>query len=112
MDQYVARANIDHYLSLLHGADLTPQNRTTINKLMVAEEDKLARDLEHLEFAEARTAKSRARVDYFVRLRNAFAEGSTDRAHADKVLANFEATHQLMEQFCHGLRQKINSRGL
>ena len=112
MDEYVAKANIDHYLSLLHGSDLTPQNRTTINKLMLAEEDKLARDLEHLEFAEARAARSRERLHYFSRLRDAFAEGSADRAHADKVLANFETTHQLMEQFCRHMRAKVNSCGL
>lgn len=112
MDEYVAKANIDHYLSLLHGTDLTPRNRATINALMVAEEDKLARDVEHLDFAEARVAKSRERLRYFTRLRDAFAEGSADRAHADNVLANFETTHQLMEQFCQRIRAKVNSQSL
>jgi hypothetical protein len=109
MDDYVAKANIDHYLSMLNGADLTSQNRTMITKLLVAEEDKLARDLEQLDFAEARAAKCRERLNYFSRLRDSFPAGSAERAHADKLLATFESTHQLVEQFCQRLRQKVNS---
>ena len=112
MDQYIARANIDHYLSLLNTTDLSPQNRSTIGKLLVAEEDKLSHDLEQLEFAEARAAKCRDRVDHFRRLRDAFAEGSTDRARADGLLANFQAIHELVENFCHHMRGRVNSRRL
>lgn len=109
MDQYVARANIDHYLSLLNVADLSPQNSGTITKLLLAEEDKLSHDLEQLEFAETRAAKCRERVDHFRRLRDAFAEGSNDRARADNMLAKFEAIHELMEQFCQHMRGRVNS---
>jgi hypothetical protein len=57
VDQYVARANINHYLSLLNsGAELSHQNSGTITKLLLAEEDKLGHDLEQLEFAETRAA--------------------------------------------------------
>ena len=110
MDQYVARANIDHYLSLLNGAYLSSRNSGTVTKLLLAEEDKLGHDLEHLEFAEARAAKSRDRVEHFRRLRDAFAEGSTDRAQADSMLAKFQAIHELMEQFCQRMRGRVNSR--
>ena len=112
MDGYIARANIDHYITLLNGGDLTLQNRSTITKLLIAEEDKLSHDLEHLEFAEIRAAKSQHRVGYFRKLRDSFVEGSTERAHADGVLENFEVTHSLMVQFCHRLREKVNSSGL
>ncbi len=112
MDQYVARANIDHYLSLLNTADLSSQNRGTIAKLMLAEEDKLSHDLEQLEFAEARAVKCRERVDHFRRLRDAFADGSSDRARADGLLSNFEAIHELMERFCHHMRGRVNSNRL
>ncbi|CCE12136.1 conserved hypothetical protein [Bradyrhizobium sp. STM 3843] len=112
MHRYVAQANIDHYLSLLHGGDLTADNRSTITQLLLGEEDKLSRDLEHLEFAESRAAESRDRVNRLRKLRDAFEEGSPDRAQADRVLANVEAIHKLMEQFCHHMRQRVNSRGL
>ncbi|HTO62202.1 MAG TPA: hypothetical protein VMM15_13215 [Bradyrhizobium sp.] len=112
MDRYIGRANIDHYLSLLNGSDLMPQSRSTITKLLIAEEDKLSHDLEHLEFAETRAADSRDRVNHVRKLREAFVEGSTDRAHADRLLTNVEAIHDVIEQFCRQMRQTINSRRL
>ena len=112
MDSFIARANIDHYLSILNGSGLTPQNRSTINKLLVAEEDKLGHDLESLEFAEARAARSRERMNHFRRLRDSFVEGSSDRAHADGVLANFETIYNIMEQACQRLGERIKSRNL
>ena len=112
MDGYVTRANIDRYLSLLNGSDLSPRNRGTITKLLIEEENKLGHDLEHLEFAEARTVKARDQVEHFRKLRDGFVEGSTDRAHADKVLANFEDTHTLMVRFCHHMRERVNLRRL
>jgi hypothetical protein len=112
MDSFVARANIDHYLNLLNGGELSDLNRGTVTKLLVVEEDKLGHDLEQLEFAESRTARSRERVNHFRKLRDAFVEGSTDRAHAENVLANFEKTYALMEKCCHQMRERINSRRL
>ncbi len=107
---YVAHANIDHYLHLLTSqSQLTDGNRTTITKLMVAEEDKLGRDLEHLQFAEIRTARARDRLNHLSRLRDAFADGSSERMQAEKALANFEAIYKLMEQFCGHMRKKVNS---
>ena len=112
MYRYVARANIDHYLSLLNVADLSPRNSGMITKLLLAEEDRLGHDLEQLEFAETRAAKCRDRVNHFRRLRDAFAEGSTDRAQADSMLAKFETIYGLMEQFCRHMRDRVNSRRL
>ena len=107
---YIPHANIDHYLHLLTSQDhLTDGNRATIMKLMVAEEDKLGRDLEHLQFAEVRTARARDRLNYLSRLRDAFVEGSTERLQAEKVLANFRSIYELMEQFCGQLRKKVGS---
>jgi len=79
---------------------------------VIAEEDKLSYDLEQLQFAEDRIKRSRDRVNYQRKLRDAFADGSTERAHADRTLANFEALHQLMEKFCHQMRDKVNSRSM
>lgn len=107
-----SRANIDHYLGILSGTDLTSQNREMVIKLLIGEEDRFSHDLEELAFAEERAARSRDRVTYFRRLRDGFPDGSTDRAQAEKVLANFEATHQLVVQFCHRIREKVKSRGI
>lgn len=109
MDKYIARANIDHYFNLLTSPDSTDCNQATIMKLMVAEEDKLGRDLEHLQFAEVRTARARDRLDYLRKLRDAFADSSAERIQAEKVLANFEAIYQSMEQFCRHMRRRVNS---
>jgi len=62
MERYVGRTNIDHYISLLNGGDLVPESRGAITKLLIAEEDRLSHDLEHLEFAERRAATGRDRV--------------------------------------------------
>jgi hypothetical protein len=108
--RFIARANVDHCLGVLNSTDLTPKNRETVTKSLIAEEDKLSHDLEHLEFAEGWAARSRDRVNYLRKLRDTFADGSTDRAQAEEVLANFEATHLLTEQFCHRIREKVTSR--
>jgi two-component system, NarL family, nitrate/nitrite response regulator NarL len=112
MDDFIARANIDHFLGLLNRTDLTPHNRGAITKLLIAEEDKLGRDLESLQFAEARTATSRERVNRFRKLRDSFVEGSSHRAHADGVLTNFEAIQNVMERFCRLMRETVNSRAI
>ncbi len=112
MHRYVARANVDHYLSLLNGGDLASHNRGMITKLLIAEEDKLSHDLEHLDFAETRTANGRERVNHIRRLRGNFAFGTTEREQADRLLVNLENLQTLLEDFCHHLRERVNSRGL
>lgn len=112
MDRFIARANIDHYASLLNSSDLAHPNRAVITKMLVAEEDKLAHDFEQLDFAESRTAQSWDRVNHARKLRDGFADGSADRARADRVLKNFETIHRLFETFCHHLRERVNSRDL
>jgi hypothetical protein len=112
MQGFIARANIDHYLSVLSSTDLAAQNRDTVTKLLIEEEDRLGHDLEHLQFAEDRAARSRDRVSYLRKLCGAFADGSADRAQAEKVLANFEVTHRLTERFCYCMREKVYSRGI
>jgi hypothetical protein len=112
METFLACANIDHYLSVLNATDLSPQNRATVMKLLVAEEDRLSHDMEQLQFAESRFARSRDRVNHLRKLRDGFADGSADRINAEKVLANFEATLQLTVQFCQRMREKVNSHGI
>ena len=110
MNQFVARANIDHYLGLLNGA-LLPQNRSTITKLLIAEEDKLSRDLEQLEFAETKAADSRRRLNHVRNLFQSFAMDTPEREQAGRLLVNLENLQTLLEDFCHRLRAQINSGG-
>ena len=112
MYRYVARANIDRYLSLLMEDQIPPETRVTITRLLIEEEDKLGHDLEQLEFAETRAAMVRDRLNSLRTVRNGSVAASLDRAQADRLLANFEAIQQLLEDFCHKIRQRVNSRAL
>lgn len=109
MDNYVSRANIDHYCRILTSHALTARNRYTIVNLMIAEMDKMDAGPEQLQFAEDRAAKSRDRVTHFRKLRDGCANGSTEQLQADKALANIEMIHRLMEDFCCGMREKVGS---
>ncbi len=51
MDQFIARANIDHYLEMLKNNDISSHNRSMITKLLIEEENKLGRDHEQLGIA-------------------------------------------------------------
>jgi len=110
MNRFVARANIDHYLGLLEGA-LLPQNRSTITKLLIAEEDKLSHDLEQLEFAETRAADGRRRLNRVRNLFQSFAMDTPEREQAGRLLVNIENLQTLLEDFCHRLRAQVTSRG-
>jgi hypothetical protein len=102
MHRFVARANVDNYISLLN-ADvlLNPEKRSTIIKLLITEEDKLSHDLEHLEFAQTRAARGRERLKHL-------RDNATPklRDNAERLVANVEATQQLVEDFCRQLRAR------
>ena len=109
MPTYAARANIDHYVGILNSDILlTPEKRVTIVNLLIVEMDKLSHDLGHLEFAESRTADGRQRLNHVKQLRDD-AEAES-RANAQQLVANVEATQDLLESFCHHLRAKVTSR--
>jgi hypothetical protein len=77
VNNFIARANIDHFLELLKDDDLSVEKRSVICKLLIEEENKLSRDLEQLEFAQSRAAQCQQRVDQLHDLRNGFTDGST-----------------------------------
>ncbi|MBB4369958.1 hypothetical protein GGD63_002751 [Bradyrhizobium sp. cir1] len=112
MDQYIAWANIDHYIRRLSSNDLTPDSRNTITKMLIKEEDKLSHDLEQLEFAEHRVAAGRKQVNRVTNLRDGFAFGTRERRQADELLVNIENLQTQLEDACHLLRRRINSHGL
>ena len=108
MDQFIARANIDHYLDILKDGGLTPERRATIVKLLVAEEDKLAHDREQLEFAQSRAANGRYWLNDLRQRLDGMAEASTHRPMLERLVANFEITQELLDQFCERLQAKLN----
>ncbi|MDH6262435.1 hypothetical protein [Bradyrhizobium sp. BR13661] len=111
MHRFVAQANVDHFIGHLTGSDLTPDKRTSITKLLIAELDKLAHDLEHLEFAEKRAAEGRTRVNQVRDMRDGHPFGTPQREQAERLLVNCENLQTVLEDFCHRLRAKINSPG-
>jgi hypothetical protein len=106
--QYVARADIDHYLDLLKLPDVPAKTRARLNKLLLEAENKLGRDYEQLEFAESRATACRTRADRQRRLMESFAPGSSDWEQAERVLVNFEALAQFIEGFCREMRHKLD----
>jgi len=112
MHRYVARSNVDHYIALLNDAELMPDRRSAITKMLISEEDGLGHDLEQLEFFEHRAAAGRKRVENVAHLRDGFAFETPERRHAEELLVNIENLQTLLEDTCHRLRRKINSRGL
>lgn len=109
MHRYIAHANIDHYLGLLNDHDLASDKRDVVTKLLIEEEDKLAHDLEQLQFAEQRAAQCRDRLK---RLRQTVADTADlkVRAQGERLLANFEDLQRLIDEFCHRLRDRVNAR--
>jgi hypothetical protein len=113
MKDYVARANIDHYLALLNDDDgISADQRTVIGRLLIEEEDKLSRAQEQLDFALMRTASCRARTARLRKLRDSFIVGSAARADADKTLANFEVLLGMMDEACLRLRAETQASRL
>lgn len=111
MDHYVARANVDHYLALLRERSLPAEGRATIFKMLIAEEDKLAHDLEQLEFAEIQVKKLRFHLEKVRRIRDD-AQDPVERLRAERLLAAAEESQLLLEHFCQLIRQSINSNRL
>lgn len=111
MHRFIARANIDHFIGLL-GGDLTPSKRADIVRLLIAELDKLALDLEHLEFAEKKVADGRDRLNHVRGVRNGHPHGTPEREQAERLLVGCENLQTLLEDFCHHLRRQFSSRGI
>ncbi|SRR5579871_6449689 len=109
VEEFTARANIDHYLTILDDPHFPPERHATIIKLLVLELDRLGGDQEQLAFAESRAANARGRLNGLRQKLNG-ATDVTHRATVEKVVANFEVRQKLLDDFCHYLRTKVNSR--
>jgi hypothetical protein len=78
--------------------------------VLIEEEDKLARDLEQLEFAETRAAKGRKRLNHVRTIRDGLVPGSVEHLQAERLVVNFEAIQKLLEEFCHRLRHRTREQ--
>ena len=112
MDNYIAHANIDHYLEILGQDDISPAKRAMVIKLLIEEVNKLSRDLEQLQFAETKLVASRNRVEQLERLRAGFVEGSADRMKIDRMLLACQGILTEWEGFCHKMRKQVEAGGL
>jgi hypothetical protein len=112
MDKFIARANVDHFLDLLDDQDIPADSRSTINKLLLEEVNKLSPDTEHLEFVEGKAARYRLKCDRLCRWRDGFTDGSPERLHADNVVASFRTTLQLLGDLCSQMRRQVNGDSL
>lgn len=112
MDNFVTRANIDHYLDLLNSSDVPSHNRSTIIQLLIAEVNKLGHDREQLEFAESKSVACRVRADRQRRLLDSFDPSSADWVQAETLLVNFESLAQFVEGFCQKMRMQVNASQL
>lgn len=110
MHRYVARANVDHYLSILKDGTLTMKQRSTTTSLLIVELDRLGEDAEHLEFAESKVAISREQVAQAASIRDSCAAGTSQRQDAERHLVHLENVHTLLDDFCHRLRNKLQPR--
>ena len=92
--------------------EIPPETRVTITRLLIEEENKLGHDLEQLEFAETRAATVRDRVNSLRMLRSNSVASSLDREQADRLLLKLEAIQEPLDDLCHKIRQRVNSRAL
>ncbi len=80
--------------------------------MLISEVEGLGHDLEQLEFFENRAAAGRKRVEDVAHLRDSLAFSTPERGRSEELLVNIENLQTLLEDTCHRLRRKINSRGL
>jgi hypothetical protein len=109
MHRFVVRANVDHFIGLLRDRDLSPNDRKQVTRLLIAELDNLAHDLEHLDFAKRKVSEGRYRVSHVRHVRDGHPFGTTEREQAERLLISCENLQTVLEDFCHRLRAKINS---
>ena len=100
---FVATENVDHFVALLQDPRLEPETQKTLQKLLVEEENKLARNREQLELAERRVHEGRERIRKMKSLlpRSRFALRDLG------VIETMEEVQELLESFHRQLRDEI-----
>lgn len=78
--------------------------------MLIVELDKLAGDLEDIEFAEERAAACRDRVNHVRDMRDGHPFGTGECEQAERLFGSCENLQTVLQEFCHRLREKINLR--
>ncbi|MCC8981886.1 hypothetical protein [Bradyrhizobium acaciae] len=108
MDQFIARANIDHCLDLLRAPDTPDETIATVTRILIEEERKLGHDREQLEFAENRAMVCRERTERQRRLADSLEPGSPARRRAESLFISFEWLAKFIEGAANQMRRKAN----
>ncbi len=109
MDNYITRANIDHFLSVIEDSHLDPGTRAVAVRLLRRQLDKLSVRPDQLEFAESKVTDGQVHLNKAKRMRDGLAD-PTARAEADGFVATLTKVQELLKACCERLRAE-NSRG-
>jgi hypothetical protein len=104
---FIAQQNVDRYLSMLQKPELATDQQKTLQKLLVEEEDLLARSREQLELADRRVHDGKERIR---KLKQTGAKLNADERARDanlSLVATMEATQRLLEKFHRQLRDEL-----
>ena len=102
----VGFANIDYYLGLLKDDVLVGGGRAAVNRLLLEQEDKLARNLEALDFALERAARGRATLMRLRQIRDRLNDPG-GRRQADRLIANAETLQAMLDEFYRRCKQSV-----
>ena len=99
IDNFIARENIQLYRETLL-SDIDPEGRSHVHKLLVAEEDKLAKNLELLADIERHIAEGSRRIEaQQSRVRALKADGHDGVEQAQVILDGFLESLQLSMEY-------------
>ena len=107
MRDFIAEQNVDHYLSMLQKPQLASDQRTTLQKLLVEEENLLGRNREQLELADRRVHEGKQRIR---KLKQTVANWHADERAREpnlSLVTAMEKTQELLEDFHRTLRNEL-----
>ena len=104
---FIANENIDRFLDMLRRPHLTTEKRTTLQALLVQEQDKLTRNREHLELSDRRVHEGKERVRTLRVIVATRTSDDPNRQRDETLLATMETTQSLLEQYNRRLHDEI-----
>jgi hypothetical protein len=105
--EFIALENVERFLTMLRNPEIERETHKTLQKLLVAEQDKLARNREQLELADRWVCDGKARIR---ELRRSLASSNcADWQHSRRLalIATMEETQALLEDFRRKLRDEL-----
>lgn len=107
IEDFIVSQNIDRYLSMLMEVDQEPDRQRMLQRLLIEEQGKSARNREQLELAERRIHQCRDRIR---QLTNTGAEPNGDDGRAPRnstVVTALQAVQVELETFHRALRDEL-----